>query len=166
LEGNELVISRKTGRLALAAILIVSLMVVASPALAEAACPDACFAQPGLSGSSMAGMSSPTAVPGSNLSGSSMPGMSSGSSMAGMVPLLRPFLSTAQAVCGMLTAIRTAADGLLPSAPLSPLFLIVAVLALALLGALLFDWTPRRAAAAFARILSPPGSALGVRLTI
>ena len=149
-------ISRRTRRLAVAAIVIVSLMAVAFPVLAEAACTDSCSALPGMSGSSMPGMSSHA-------------GMTGMTGMTGTVTMVAPFgsvLQAAEMACTMVPAIRAGGDGLLPSVSFSSLLLLAAVLAIALIGGLVYDRTPGRAVAALTRILSPPGHALGVRLTI
>jgi hypothetical protein len=72
----------------------------------------------------------------------------------------------AAGVCDMLALTRTGLESLVPPLSSSSLPPMAAIVALLAIPAVLFRWTPRRAAAFFACTLSPPGDLRGVRLLI
>jgi predicted cobalt transporter CbtA len=95
-------------------------------------------------------------------SSSAMPAMPSHMALAN---LMQPVFAAA---CDMAVTVQNGVDSVLPSAGsnlLSGIGLALVVVSLVAL-VLLHQWTPRRAAAGLARILSPPGDLRGVRLLI
>jgi hypothetical protein len=130
--------SSKKLRLLLVVVMIAGLVMVAIPVCAAPACAE------GSSG---------------------MPGMASHIMLAGASHSALTAAFTA--FCDMAVTVQNAVDSVLPAASGLLTGLGAAFALLAGLGiALSYGWTPRRAAAAFARILSPPGDLRGVRLLI
>jgi hypothetical protein len=131
--------SSKTLRLLLVVVMIAGLVMVAIPVCAVPACAESSSGTPG--------MASHAVFPGASHSALS---------------------AVFTGFCDMAVTVQTTVDSLLPAAASGLLLGLGAALALIAATGLVLScgWTPRRAAAAFARILSPPGDLRGVRLLI
>ncbi len=126
------------------AIVAISLVVVAIPVCTACA----------HSSSALAGMAPLAGMP-------DMPGMS-GTPMA---PTAGTALqSLGYAICDMVVSVSNGIETVLPSGLIVLLLSLVGVAAIVAVGGLRFQWMVRKAVPIPARILAPPGSALGVRL--